>query len=113
MGMLDPEIIGREHVLSRLVERYLELCEVCYRVAVSRHDERGRFRRGHPGRRVHPALLKKVDLDRALAHVYRRFFLAHEEDAASSTSTSNSRPQGSETITSSAQAASAAPSNRR
>ena len=81
-------------IMPRLVRRYLELSDVCYRVAVSRHDERGRFKKRHRGRTPHPALLKKTDLDRSLARVYQRFFGVVEE--ANSTSTSNSRPQGSE-----------------
>ena len=81
-------------IMPRLVRRYLELSEACYRVSVSHHDERGRFKKGHRRRSPHPALLKKTDLDRSLAHVYQRFFGVVEE--ANSTSTSNSRPQGSE-----------------
>lgn len=82
-------------IMPRLVRRYLELSDVCYRVAVSRHDERGRFKKRHRGRTPHPALLKKTDLDRSLARVYQRFFGAVDE--TNSTSTSNSRRQGSET----------------
>ena len=81
-------------IMPRLVRRYLELSDTCYRVSVSRHGERGRFRKGHRGRTPHPAFLKKMDLDRSLAHVYHRFFGAVEE--RNSTSTSNSRRQGSE-----------------
>jgi len=81
-------------IMPRLVRRYLELSEACYRVSVSHHDERGRFKKGHRRRSPHPALLKKTDLDRSLAHVYQRFFGAVEK--ANSTSTSNSRSQGSE-----------------
>ncbi|GAG09170.1 unnamed protein product, partial [marine sediment metagenome] len=58
-----------EDILPRLARKYLELCEICYRVSVARHDERGQFRRGHRGRRSHPALLKKMDVDRALARI--------------------------------------------
>jgi len=61
-------------VLPRLVRRYIELSELCYRVAVVAHDRRGRFQKGHRAGHPHPALLKKVDLDRALARVYQRFF---------------------------------------
>jgi len=90
-------------VLARLVTRYEELADTCYRVLVSRHDERGRFRRGHRARRPHPALVKKVDLDRDLARLYRKFFGPAELDRdPTSTSASNSRPQGSETRTGSA-----------
>ena len=81
-------------IMPRLVRRYLELSEACYRVSVSHHDEKGRFKRGHRQRSPHPTLLKKTDLDRSLAQVYQRFFGAVEE--ANSTSTSNSRSQGSE-----------------
>lgn len=85
-------------ILPLLVEKYAELCEACYRVSVSAHDQRGRFRPRHRGRRPHPALLKKIDLDYALAEVYRRFF--GPPQLPTSTSTSNSRRQGSETRTS-------------
>jgi hypothetical protein len=88
-------MMGSEELLPRLVRKYLELSDVCYRVAVAVHDERGRFRRGHRGRRPHPALLKKVDLDHELARIYRRFFGPPEEP--SSISTSKSRRQGRET----------------
>lgn len=81
--------------LAALVRRYVELSEQCYRVSVSRHDERGRFRRGHPGRRPHPALLKKSDLDRALERLHQRFF--GSDSGTNSTSTSNSLRQGKET----------------
>ena len=82
-----------DRILPRLVRRYQELAEMCYRVTVAYHDERGRLRRGHR-RRTHPALLKKVDLDTALSQVYRRFFGGHEEGADTSTSISNNRFQG-------------------
>lgn len=85
-------------IMRLLVERYAELSELCYRISVSRHDERGRFRRRHPGRRPHPALLKKVDLDYALLDVYRRFFGPLQASSTPS-STSNSRAHGSETST--------------
>ncbi len=96
-------------IMPRLVRRYLELSEVCYRVSVSRHDERGRFKKGHRGRAPHPALLKKVDLDRFLAHVYQRFFGADEEP--NSISTSNSRCQGSEIRSTGTSSAEAPPAN--
>ena len=84
-----------EHIMPRLVRKYVELSEACYRVAVSNRDERGRFRRGHRLPRPHPALVKKIDLDAALCRVYWRFFVSREE--SSSISTSNSRRQGSDT----------------
>jgi hypothetical protein len=90
-------MLNEHRVLARLVSKYVELCDVCYRVSVAAHDERGRFRKGHRARRTHPALLKKVDLDEALARVYRRFFSTN----GTSTSTSNSRRQGKETRSSS------------
>lgn len=91
----------REEIMPRLARKYLELSAACYRVATAVHDERGRFRRGHPGRRVHPAVLKKIDLDEALARVYQRFFGNHNDAVeVSFTSTSNSRRQGSETVSS-------------
>jgi len=80
-------------IMPRLVRRYLELSEACYRVSVSHHDARGRFKKGHRQRSPHPALLKKTDLDRSLERIYERFFGADEESNA--TSTSNSRSQGS------------------
>lgn len=87
-------------LLPRLIERYTELAEACYRVATSRHDERGRFRKGHAGRRPHPVLLKKIDLDRELFRLYRKFFSVQPEWlGAASTSTSNRRRQGKETRT--------------
>ena len=87
-----------EGVLLRLVRRYLDLSDVCYRVSVSAHGDRGRFRKGHRARRSHPALLKKVDLDQALVSVYRRFFDPCYR--LTSTSTSKRRRHGSETLTS-------------
>lgn len=98
------ELLPGGHVLARLVTSYLELAELCYRVQVAVHDHQGRFRKGHHLRHPHPALLKKADLDEALTRVYRRFFAAGDEN---STSTSNSRPQGSETRNSPAGTASA------
>jgi len=99
MSPADPrlEMITGD-ILPRLARKYLELCEFCYRVSVASHDGRGRFSKGHRGDHPHPALLKKMDLDRALARLYRRFFDPSYED--SSTSTSNSRCQGSEARTS-------------
>jgi hypothetical protein len=90
-------MIPTRDILPRLVRKYVELSEVCYRVTVAARDERGRFRRRHPGRRPHPALLKKIDVDHALAAVYRRFF--ESRDAAISTPTSKSRCQGSDART--------------
>jgi len=98
--------LAEHSVLVRLASKYLELSEVCYRVSVAAHDHKGRFKKGHPGRRPHPALLKKIDLDRALAQIYRRFFECCP--ASSSTSTSNSRCQGSENLTSPSGGASSA-----
>ena len=89
---------GTHGILPRLVRKYVELSDVCYRVSVVAHDRRGRFQKGHRARTPHPAFLKKVDLDEALVEVYRRFF-----DSAyrvSSTSTSKSRRQGREMLTS-------------
>ncbi len=89
-------------VLALLVMRYRELADTCYRVEITRHGEQGRFQRGHRARQTHPAVLKKVDLDRSITQVYRRFFGSAELDGApSSTSTSNSRPQGRPTRTAS------------
>lgn len=88
-----------DEVLVRLVHKYAELAEKCYRVSVSRHDERGRFRKGHRRPMPDSALLKKVDLDAALAQVYRRFF-GTQEGAEKATSTSNRRFQGSDTLSS-------------
>ncbi len=83
-------------ILPQLVRKYSELAELCYRVSVAYHDERGRLRRGHR-RRTHPALLKKVDLDTALAQIYRRFFGDQEASEGRSASISNSRFHGSAT----------------
>jgi len=95
----DPRLIMiAGDIFPRLARRYLELCELCYRVSVTSHDDRGRFPRGHHSRQLHPAVAKKIDLDRALARVYRRFFDSPDDD--SSISTSNSRCQGSEALTS-------------
>lgn len=85
-------------VLVRLVRKYVELSDACYRVSVVAHDKHGRFRKGHHARRPHPALLKKVDLDRALGEVYRRFFGPGGQPRSSSTS--NRRCQGSDAPTS-------------
>jgi len=85
-------------IMPRLLRRYVELSDLCYRVSVSRHDRRGRFQKGHRGRTPHPALLKKVDLDRCLLRLYERFFGSPLEP--NDTSTSNSRPHGSEIATS-------------
>jgi len=83
-------------VMRRLVEKYVELCEACYRVSVATHDRQGRFRPNHRGRHPHPTVLKKIDLDEALAEVYRRFFASSQ--GLSSSSTSKSRRHGSETL---------------
>ena len=82
-------------VMRRLVEKYVELCEACYRVSVATHDRQGRFRPNHRGRHPHPTMLKKIDLDEALAQVYRRFFASSQE--LNESSNSKSRRHGSET----------------
>lgn len=88
-----------EGIVGLLVRQYRALADICYRVAVTQYDERGRFRKQHRARRPHPVLLKKIDLDQDLARVYRKFFgpaAVSAEPRPSSASTSNSRPQGSE-----------------
>ncbi len=90
----ETQALTMAGIMPRLVRRYLELSEACYRVSVSRHDERGHFRKGHAGRKTHPALLKKVDLDQTLEQVYERFF--GQPDEPSPISISNNRCQGSE-----------------
>lgn len=89
-----PRDIAAHGVLPLLVRKYVELADISYRVSVATHDKHGRFQKGHRGRRVHPALLKKVDLDRALERVYRRFF--DPSFPLSSTPTSKRRRHGSE-----------------
>ena len=86
--------------MPRLLRKYEELAAVCYRAAQATHDERGRFRRGRAAGKPHPALLKKIDLDAALEQVYRRFFGDHSPEPSNLTSTSNSRLQGSEILSS-------------
>ena len=93
----ETQALTMAGIMPRLVRRYLELSEACYRVSVSRHDERGHFRKGHAGRRTHPALLKKVDLGQTLEQVYERFFGQPDEPSSISISISNNRCQGSET----------------
>ena len=44
-------MIGSKEILPRLVARYLELADRCYRVSVTFHDSNGRFRKGRPGPR--------------------------------------------------------------
>jgi hypothetical protein len=92
-------MIGGSGVLPRLVTRYIELADRCYRVAVTAHDPTGRFQKGHAGPRSHPEMLKKADLDAALLRIYDRFFSEPPAEASSSarTSTSNSRCHGSDT----------------
>ena len=80
-------------IMPQLLRKYEELAEMCYRTSVAYHDDRGRLRRGHR-RRTDPALVKKVDLDAALTHVYQRFFGGHEEDEDTTVSISNNRFQG-------------------
>jgi len=92
-------MIGRQEILPRLVTRYLELVDRCYRVSVTVHDPKGRFQKGHAGPRAHPETLKKADLDAALLRIYDRFFSERPAGVSSSacTSTSNSRCHGSDT----------------
>jgi hypothetical protein len=88
-------VVVGDQILLRLVHKYAELAEMCYRVSVSFHDGRGRLARGNPRRSPHPALLKKVDLDAALAEIYARFFGAAEQPM-NATATSKSLFQGNE-----------------
>ena len=67
-----------QSVLGRFIRKYRELEELCYRVTVGLRDARGRFRRRRPTPEVSAALLKKIDLDRALVRLCDRFF--GEED---------------------------------
>lgn len=101
-------------VIALLVSQYRYLADTCYRVSVTQHDDRGRFRRRHQARTPHPVLLKKIDLDRDLARVYRKFF---GPPAASveprPTSISNNRPQGSEKRTDSASPSRFGPTKER
>ena len=92
-------MISGSEILPRLVTRYVELADRCYRVAVTAHDPTGRFQKGHAGPRAHPEMLKKADLDAALVRIYDRFFSQRPAEASSSalTSTSNSRCHGSDT----------------
>ena len=98
-------ITGSE-ILPRLVTRYIELADRCYRVSVTNHDPNGRFQKGNAGPRAHPEMLKKADLDAALMRIYDRFFSGRAAEAPSSTfsSTSNSRCHGRDTRTRSADA---------
>jgi len=96
-------------ILSCLIRKYLELSDLCYRVSVLAHDGRGRFQKGHRVRRPHPALLKKIDLDEALVDIYRRFFDSSYRVTA--TSTSKSRFQGKQMLTS-PRGASSGPASR-
>jgi hypothetical protein len=96
----EEGVVVGDQILLRLVHKYAELAEMCYRVSVSFHDGRGRLARGNPRRSPHPALLKKVDLDAALAEIYARFFGAAEEPAKA-TATSKSLFQGNEMLSSS------------
>jgi len=95
----EPEVGGPAlgGVIALLVNQYRALADTCYRVAVTQHDERGRFRRRHRARSPHPVLLKKIDLDRDLSRLYYKFFgpsaISVEPKPIS---TSNSRPHGSE-----------------
>jgi hypothetical protein len=51
--------------------KYAELEETCYRAAVAGRSPHGRLR----GRYTVPApLVKKMDIDRALAGIYQKFF---------------------------------------
>jgi len=87
-------------IMTRLMRKYLELSAVCYRAATASHDERGRFRRGRVANRLHPAILKKIDLDEALDRVYQRFFGRQGTCEVSSISASNSLRHGSDTFSS-------------
>jgi hypothetical protein len=96
----EPEVGGPVlgGVIALLVSQYRALADRCYRVAVSQHDERGRFRQRHRARSPHPVLLKKIDLDRDLARLYYKFFgPAAISVEPKPISTSNSRLQGSDT----------------
>jgi len=94
MSDLAPAVPTPRGVLRRLVVQYEELADVCYRVPVTRHDDRGRFRKGHRARSPHPALVKKADLDRELERIYCRFFGASSGEGEP-ISISKSRPHGS------------------
>ena len=61
-------------VLDRLTARYRELEARCYRTNVSVHRQEGRPQRDPLEQQASRALLKKMDLDRALAWLYNRFF---------------------------------------
>jgi len=62
-------------VFDRLLVRYRDLEDRCYRMQIAGRDGRGRFGRDHRGRAPRQTLLlKKVDLDQALLEVYRKFF---------------------------------------
>jgi len=61
-------------VLDRFTARYRELEARCYRTNVSVHRPEGRRRRDPVEQQVSSAMLKKMDLDRALARLYDRFF---------------------------------------
>lgn len=95
----EPEVGGPvlSGVIALLVNQYRSLADTCYRVAVTQHDERGRFRKRHRARSPHPVLLKKIDLDQDLSRLYYKFFgPAAISVEPRPTSTSNSRPHGSE-----------------
>ena len=72
--MIEKEAGLSNTVFDRLVARYRELEARCYRANVCVHGPEGRDRRDPRQRQVSTALLKKMDLDRALALLYRRFF---------------------------------------
>jgi hypothetical protein len=61
-------------LLRRLAARYRELEERCYRTSVATHRRDRPQQRDPMEAQVSAALLKKMDLDRALAALYDRFF---------------------------------------
>ena len=63
-----------EGILGRLSEKYRELEEQCYRASVSQQRRAGRWRKRPQPATVSPELMKKVDLDRALAILFHHFF---------------------------------------
>ena len=61
----------KQSIWKTFCDKYQELEETCYRTSVAGRAERGRFR----GRYKLPTpLVKKLDLDLALAELYERFF---------------------------------------
>lgn len=74
MAVSEREGGVTKSVLDRLVARYRELEARCYRANVCVHGPEGRGRRDPRQRQISAALMKKMDLDRVLALLYRRFF---------------------------------------